>query len=91
MLRLHLSIEEANKAASDVTEIVVKNALAIYSPHVDTEQGKPKVTVVRTRISAVKNRLGKFMQKLYDLEPSNEPEKPLNVDLGVDLYQMEDW
>ena len=49
------------------------------------------VNFSRTKTSTFKSRLGKIMHKLYDLEPDNAPEKPLNVDLGVDLYQMENY
>jgi hypothetical protein len=31
------------------------------------------------------------MHKLYDLEPDSAPEKQLDVDLGVNLYQMENY
>jgi hypothetical protein len=33
----------------------------------------------------------KIMHKLYDLEPDNAPEKKVNLDLDVDLYQMESY
>jgi hypothetical protein len=33
----------------------------------------------------------KIMHKLYDLEPDNTPEKRINLDLDVDLYQMESY
>ncbi len=45
----------------------------------------------QTKINSVKNKLGKIMHKLYDLEPDNAPEKPLHVELCVDLYQMENY
>jgi hypothetical protein len=53
----------------------------------------PKRSEMRTqaKISTFKSRLGKIMHKLYDLEPDNAPEKPLNVELCVDLYQMEKY
>jgi hypothetical protein len=44
---------------------------------------KNKVPVKRT------SRLEKATQHLYDLEAIHEPEKPLNIDLG--LYQMENY
>jgi hypothetical protein len=44
---------------------------------------KNKVPLKRT------SRLEKATQCLYDLEEAHEPEKPLNIDLG--LYQMEDY
>ena len=50
---------------------------------------KPKENRIKT--NTLKCRLEKVMHKLYDLEPTCVPEKQLNVDLGVDLYQMEDY
>ena len=44
---------------------------------------KNKMPVKRT------SRLERATQHLYDLEDAHEPEKPLNIDLG--LYQMEDY
>ena len=44
---------------------------------------KSKVTVKKT------SKLENATARLYDLEDTCEPEKPLNIDLG--LYQMEDY
>jgi hypothetical protein len=38
-----------------------------------------------------RKKLGKIVKELYNLEINNEPEKPLNIELCVDLYQMEDY
>ena len=53
----------------------------------------PKRSEMRTqaKINSLKSRLEKIMRKLYDLEPDNAPEKPLSVELCVDLYQMEKY
>ncbi len=45
----------------------------------------------RVRVTTLKQRLAKVMHRLYDLEPENVSEKTLNADLGVNLYQMEDY
>lgn len=69
-----------------------KNALAIYDAHdKPTQKSKPKPPPVNARTSSVKSRLGKFMHKLYNLESSDEPEKPLKIELDIDLYQMENF
>ena len=91
-LRLHDTIEESTKVSARVTDIMDKNALFICGDNVDsTQKVNPIVSVVKTKMGFVKSRLGIIMHKLYDLDPDNEPEKPLNIDLGVDLYQMEDF
>ncbi len=84
---------------SNVRIIDNTRAIKIAGPNVEPmgkvyakpSLAKPKVA--RAKISTVKCRLEKVMQKLYDLEPEPAciPEKPLNMDLGVDLYQMEDY
>jgi tRNA-binding EMAP/Myf-like protein len=95
LLKCHVTVEEDGKVNPIVSEVVNTNALAICGAHVTavtpTPKGKLKVTLVRAKLSAVSDRLGKVMHKLYDLEPDHEPEKQLNIDLGVDLYQMEDY
>ena len=89
-LRCSLAIEEAVIRDAVATEIMPKNALAIFDAHTKTgRKSKPKVAPVSARIRSVKSRLGKLMNRLYDLESSDEPEKPLKIDLDVDLYQME--
>ncbi len=91
-LRYQLAIEEATKVTSIVTEIMPKNSLAICDAYAKPAQkNKPKAIPVNSRISSVKSRLGKFMYRLYNLESCNEPEKPLKIDLDVDLYQMENF
>ena len=89
-LRCHVTLEEATKVSPSVTDAIVKNALAIYGAHVDSEQkGKRKQVLVKTRMISLRSRLGRIMRRLYDLESDSEPEKPLNIDL--DLYQMENF
>jgi hypothetical protein len=89
-LKYHVTLEEGSKVSSSVTEAVVKNSLVICGAHVDPEQeGGCKRALVKTRLSLLRSRLGRIMRRLYDLESSGEPEKPLNVDL--DLYQMENY
>lgn len=95
LLKCHVTVEENGKISPIVSEVVDKNALAICGAHTNVvtpvSKGKLKVTLVRTKLSTVTDRLGKVMHKLYDLEPEHTPEKQLNIDLGVDLYQMEDY
>jgi hypothetical protein len=44
---------------------------------------------VKIRVGQLRTRLGRIMQRLYDLEPGGKSERPLNIDL--DLYQMENY
>lgn len=99
-IELSLPIDDIAKVEPDVAnlDLLDKNALSICSPHVGpikpTRTAKAKSTLVRTRtrtkVQTIKVRLGKIMNKLDNIEPVAQPEKPLNIDLGVDLYQMED-
>ena len=90
------SVDDPTKINLEITDLMDKNVLSICSPHVNpikTNQitnSKSNIIKTKTRINTIRTRLGRIMNKLYNLEPTNEPEKPLNIDLGIDLYQMED-
>lgn len=94
-LKCHVDVADVAKVGLGVSDVLEKNALALggagFGSVVREDQVKPKLVHMRTRVSSFKTRLGRIMQKLYDLEQDAAPEKPLNVDLGVDLYQMEDY
>ncbi len=66
----------------------------IVRPNISSTNKIPVKTIAvknRTKQGFIKSRLGKIMHKLYDLELDATPEKPLNIDLCVDLYQMENF
>ncbi len=92
--KLHIPLEDATKLMLD------GNTLGISTPCVTSTaqtihnlDAAPKLVKPHTRAKpvSVKNRLEKILHKLYDLEPEHTPEKPLNVNLDVDLYQMEKY
>ena len=89
-LRCNVTLEEGNKVSPLVTEAIVKNALVLCGSHIDPEhEGKQKRAPVKTSSRLLSRRLVRVMQRLYDLESGNDPEKLLNIDL--DLYQMENF
>jgi hypothetical protein len=62
---------------------VIENKGSVESvPHL------PKAETIKTIIKA---KLGRNLNKLFDLDPDRLPEKPINVEFCVDLYQMEDY
>jgi hypothetical protein len=82
-LKCHLTIEEANK-------IVECKALVICDTQATPElEDTVKVTPIRTIIKSKGSKLGKIMPELYNLENCVETEKPVKIDLDLDLYQME--
>jgi len=94
--KLHLSLEDVDKLVEDNVKILSRSTMDMCGATVNSQvkcmrkvTAKPTMVKTRAKTSTFKSRLGKIMHKLYDLEPGNAPEKPLNVDLGVDLYQME--
>ncbi len=99
-LGLSLPLDCDTKVEPDITDILEKNALSLCSttasPIKSARTAKAKSTMVRTRarsktkVQTEKTRIEKIMNKLCNIEPTAQPEKPLNIDLGVDLYQMED-
>jgi hypothetical protein len=98
VLKCHGTVEEVTTVNEGVTDMLEKNALAIcgasFSPvnSIETEHpSEPRIRHVGTKMRSFKSRLERIMHKLYDLEPDHGSEKPLTVDLGVNLYQMEDY
>jgi len=87
-LKAPFTIEDAKVEAAPKN---IDNSMLIDGPRIvhkpknkmNTRMVKSKVLVKRT------SRLEKATQHLYDLEDAHEPEKPLNIDLGI--YQMEDY
>ncbi len=94
--KLNISLEDANRIIAENIKILEASNLNVCGTQIDSNvnmlhqiRSKSPVIKNKTRIGSLKTRLGKALHKLYDLEPDAAPEKPLNLDLGVDLYQME--
>ena len=82
-LKYHLTIEEDNKMVED-------NALVVCDVQASPElEGKIEVKPIKTGIKPKNNMLGTIMPQLHNLEDYVEPEKPVKIDLDLDLYQME--
>jgi hypothetical protein len=95
--KLHMSLEDAHDL---ITENVILNSATLNVSHslvtgkinsLNKVQAKPLIIRTKPKASSMKNRLGKILHKLYDLEPETALEKPLNVDLCINLYQMENF
>ncbi|HEY4675134.1 MAG TPA: cell division protein FtsZ [Candidatus Bathyarchaeia archaeon] len=87
-----MTIEEANRVGEIVTEMMATNALVIWGARVNPEQeGRLKVTLVMTGVKSpdLQSGLETIAPQLFNLEPHAEPEKPLNIKLG--LYQLENF
>jgi len=86
-----MTIEEANRVAEIVTEMMGQDALVIWGARANPRKdGFLKVTLVMTGVNSPKilGGLGTLMPKLYDIESSySEPEKQLQVDLGLDQIE----
>ena len=97
--RYHLPSEEANKLTENNVTILDGSSLRLCGAHSHAKAiRKVKIgpsliegKTARTKMNAFKGRLGKAMHRLYDLEIGNAADKPLNVDLDCDLYQMEKY
>lgn len=84
-----LTIEEASRVGEIVTQMMGEDALVIWGARVNPKQtGSLKVTVVMTGVKSpyVLSGFGSASAEIRDLELNKEPEKTLNVDLG--LYQL---
>lgn len=86
-LRCNVTLEEGNRVSPLVTEAIVKNALVFCGAHGNPEHEGKRKRVVKNRLSLLRSRLARIMQRLYDLESGDEPEKPLNIDLDLDQIE----
>ncbi len=93
--KYHMPLEDANRIIEQNVVLPEPTPLSFCAGRLSAvpHSVEPKIGVVkpRAKVASLKNRLGRIMHRLDDLELRNEPEKRLNVDLGVDLYQMEDY
>jgi hypothetical protein len=92
--KYHMPLEEANKLIENNIKLIGSSDFGICGPGISsqkTSNSKLAVAKPRVRVTSLKSKLGKIMHRLYDLEPDNAPEKPLNIELRADLYQMEDF
>jgi hypothetical protein len=81
-LKCHLTVEEPK-------ELVEENALVVSNVPVSSElESKLKVTQLNQVKPEITNP-GTVMPELYNLEECAEKEKPVKIDLDLDLYQME--
>jgi len=87
-----MTIEEANRVGEIVAEMMDDDALVIWGARVNPElNGLLKVTLVMTGVNSphLLSGFGAIAPQLFNLEPYAEPEKPLDVKLG--LYQLENF
>jgi hypothetical protein len=83
-LKCHMTVEEMNKIGEST------NLLAVCGAQVRSELvEKIDVVPIIDEVEPKRDKLGKVMPELYDLEDCNEPAKPVKIDLDLDLYQME--
>jgi hypothetical protein len=89
-LKCHMTAEGANKVSENVTKMMNNNELIICDINTSPEkEDQLKTTPIKTGTET--NRLGKIMPKLYNLENCIAAEKPVKIDLDLDLYQMENF
>jgi hypothetical protein len=80
--KFHLAVENVNKAGE-------VDALMVCDVHVSAElEEKNEISTIRNEIKP-KGVLETVLPELYNLENTVEIEKPVKIDLDLDLYQME--
>jgi hypothetical protein len=83
LLKCHLNVEESKK-------LVEENALVVCDVQAKPElESKLEVPEVRAGIKPKRIGLEKMVPELYNLEDCAESEKPVKINLDLDLYQME--
>ncbi len=91
-LKYHMSVEGANKVSENVAKMMGNNALVVCDVNASPEnEDQLKTTPIKTGIKSETDRLGKIMPELYNLENCIASEKPVKIDLDLDLYQMENF
>jgi hypothetical protein len=91
-LKCHVTVEGANKVSESVTKMMGNTALVICDANASPEnEDQLKTTPIKTGIKPETDRLGKIMPELYNLENCVGSEKPVKIDLDLDLYQMESY
>ena len=91
-LKCHVAVEGANKVGESSTKMMDNNALIIFDVNASPEnEDQLGTTPIKTGIKSETNRLGKIMPELYNLENCIESEKPVKINLDLDLYQMENF
>jgi hypothetical protein len=91
-LKCHVTVEGANKVSESVTKMMGSSALVVCDVNVSPEsEDQLKTTPIKTGIETKTDRLGKIMPELYNLENCTASEKPVKIDLDLDLYQMENY
>jgi len=87
-----MTIEEANRVGEIVTEMMDSNASVIWGARVNPSlDGVLRVTLVMTGVRSpdILGGFGTMTPQLFDIDPCEEPEEQLPVDLGLD--QIEDF
>ena len=81
-IKYHLAMEEPKK--------LEENPLAVCNVQTSSEpKSQLEVTQTTTEIERKRKGLQKMVPELYNLEDYAESEKPVKIDLDLDLYQME--
>ncbi|MCW4007404.1 MAG: hypothetical protein NWF09_01750 [Candidatus Bathyarchaeota archaeon] len=83
-----VDLEEAYKVRAGAVELLEKNTLAICGAD-PAVVAKADVAAVVVQEKTEQSELEKIMSELYDLEDCAAQEKPLKIDLDLNLYQME--
>jgi hypothetical protein len=89
-VKCNITLNQADKVRPGIPGVLDKNARAICSNPIRTEvEMDPQVKLIVTRKEICKTRLEKTMSEIHDIE-NGEREKPVKIELDIDLYQMEE-
>ena len=88
-MKCNVTLDQADRVRLGIAGVLDKNALAIRSKPIGNEvKMDPKAKLIVARKDS-NNRLEKIMSEIHDVE-NGEREKPVKIELDVDLYQMEE-
>jgi len=88
-LKCHMTVE-TKEVSKSVTKIMDNSALVICD--VNASIGREEILNTKPiKTGPEANRLGRIMPELYNLENCITSEKPVKINVDLELYQMENF
>ena len=79
-----------NLISNEPRKLIKNNVILVSEPQTSPKFiNKLEVASLKTGIKSKENGLKEMVLELYNIEDSIESERPVKIDLGLNLYQME--
>jgi hypothetical protein len=89
-LKYQTALAEANKVDITVTNMIDDHPLAICNTHDSLgKEGQLETVPIEVEMKSETSGTGGILRELFNLENWIASEKPVKIELDLDLYQME--